>query len=223
MPNAVDNFSSFYSQYVNQTVAPAAAPAGNYPAPGTNVYDPYASSYVPDPNRYPQYGTPTAPSYPAPPQNPYQVPVQPTYPTSYPTSYPTTYPTTYPTSPYGQYPGYPSVGQGPVSAVAGSLRGVIKGKGYDDFATKTAPMIDVAIPIVSTIMGLFGGHKNQPAPMASGNGLPNVPSYPQYPTTSYPQYPNYQPTAQGDWTTQVGQGVQGVASLVSAIGGLFRH
>ncbi len=59
------------------------------------------------------------------------------------------------------------------------------------------------------------------------------PAYPQpgYQQPAYPQ-PGYQqpyggtppfnPTGGGDWSTQVNQGIQGVAGLVNAIGGLFK-
>lgn len=226
MPNAVDNFTSFYDRY-RAPQAGAAAPAQNYtPMPPLPVagnapaYNPYATTYTPDPSRMPA-PVPPQPFVPAQ-QQPYYAPAN-----------------------YGQ----PNYGQqmGPLTATLGSLKGIIKGKDYDKFVDQTAPVIDSAIPLIGAIASLFGGNKNnapqppqQPAQaygttVYTPNGMPAPqPTYPQppYPQPGYQQpgtyYPNAQPmynqpaNNRNDWSVQVNQGVQGLAGLVNAIGGLFK-
>ncbi|HEY9855821.1 MAG TPA: hypothetical protein V6D05_08810 [Stenomitos sp.] len=252
MPNAIDNFQSFYSQYRNAPAAPAqgtTAPAqpgvGNAPA-----YNPYASGYTPDPRR----GTPQPlgtqqpvgaqpqpwnnPNYPQQPgqQLPgQQVPAQ------------TSYPAGYPQPGYPQQAGMPGY-QGPLTQTLGAFRGVVNDKGYDEFVQKTAPVIDTAIPLITGIVGLFNKKKpDQPAqnpqtvqtmpgalpgqtpPSPGAVYAPNTqpvyqqPAYPQpgY-QQPYPGTPPFSPTGGNDWGAQVNQGIQGVAGLVNAIGGLFK-
>lgn len=260
MPNAIDNFQSFYSQYRNAPAAPAQSGmaasvspnAGNPPA-----YNPYASTYTPAPNR----GTPQPlgtqqpigaqqqpvnsqpwnnPNYPQQPGYPQPtVPTQPTYPTGYPQQ-----PQTLPGFPQQGIPGY----AGPLTSTLGAFSGVVNDKGYDKFVRETAPVIDTAIPLITGIVGLFSKKKpEQPAQApttANSVYMPNAqpgyqqpayqppvyqqPAYqpPVYQQPGYQQpYPGTPPLNQNggnNWQTQVNQGIQGVAGLVNALGGLFK-
>lgn len=211
MPNAVDQFSSFYAQYRTQGAqapAPSSVPpaAGNLPA-----NNPYASSYQPAANRplpvnptpwnNPNYPTQTgaAPGYPTPPtQN-----GQPTV-------------TVYP----GQA-GYPPGYQGPVTMTLASLRGLVNDKGYNHFVDQTAPVIDTALPLLAQLVGMVSGQKN-PTP-ANGQAAPGTMAYPNnYPASTPPYAPTQTTQEQPEWATQVNQGIQGVAGLVNVIGGLFK-
>lgn len=64
---------------------------------------------------------------------------------------------------------------------------------------------------------------SQPQPWNNPN-YPVQPGYPQpgYPQPGYPGTPPFAPTGGNDWSTQVNQGIQGVAGLVNVIGGLFK-
>lgn len=207
MPNAVDQFSSFYAQYRSQGAqAPAPSstpqPAGNPPA-----YNPYASGYQPAANR-------PAPVNPTPwnnPNYPTQTGAAPGYPTQ-PTQNAQPTVTVYP----GQ-PGYPSGYQGPVTMTLASLKGLVNDKGYNHFVDQTAPVIDTALPLIAQLVGMVSGNKN-PTP-----ALGQVPAPPaNYPTSTPPYAPAQTTQGQPEWATQVNQGIQGVAGLVNVIGGLFK-
>lgn len=241
MPNAIDNFQSFYSQYRNAPAAPAQpgmAPVGPNAGSAPN---PYASAYTPDPRRSTPQPLGTQQPVGAQPQpwnNP-SYPQQPGYPQPTAPTQPT-YPTGYPQPGYqqtgNQQPGMP--GYGPLSQTLGAFRGVVNDKGYDKFVQETAPVIDTAIPLITGIVALFSKKKpEQPAQApatASSVYVPTTqptyqqPAYPQ-PTYQQPAYqqpypgtPSYGPAGGNDWSAQVNQGIQGVAGLVNAIGGLFK-
>ena len=212
MPNAIDRFSQVYNQVRTRP------PATGGPAPAPTAPSPYApapasSVYIPDPRRTqasastqapwnnPNYPTPSTPTPPfVPPQStgypgtfPVQYPSTPqsTYPTSYPGSYPGTYPGT---SPYG----YSTVG--PLTAVLGSLTPVVKDQGYQKFVRETAPIIDTAIPLIGTIVGLIGSTRKSSSPGTPQSTMPAAPTpapiYPAIPQQTYPQQPVSQPYPQ---------------------------
>lgn len=220
--------------------------AGNAPNPYASSYTPDPRRGTPQPlgNQQP-VGQPQPwnnPNYPQQPGYPQPGYPQPTQPTGYPQP-------GYPQPGYPQQPGMPGY-PGPISQTLGAFRGVVNDKGYDEFVQKTAPVIDTAIPLITGIVGLFSKKKpEQPAQTPSTansvyvpNGQPGYPqpTQPTYPQPTYPQpgyqqpgyYPGYpqpgygtppfSPTGGNDWSQQVNQGIQGVAGLVNAIGGLFK-
>jgi S-DNA-T family DNA segregation ATPase FtsK/SpoIIIE len=251
MPNAVDSFASFYQSYqAPQTVAGGGVqyaapvqPAGTV-QPSVN----YASSYIPDPGRAPLQGT-------AVPLGTLVLPGSTPVPQGLPQPQVANYPQVNSNPPQVTNYGAPNAygygyAQGPITATAQSLRGIIKGKDYDQFATQTAPIIDSAIPLIGAIASMFGGNKNatQPpqqqatyVPTQVGNyqatyqqpvyqqPVYQQPAYqqPVYQATGYPG----QPVAGGgpgvnngnNWGVQVSQGIQGIAGLAGAIAGLFKH
>jgi len=213
MPNAVDRFSQVYNQV--RTRPPVASGGTPVAMPQTAIGPAHVSSvYIPDPNRRQQ---PTATSVPW--NNPnYPVPrgttppmIPPStggYPGNLPTqgvqNYPVGYPA--PTYPYGGYPniGYPNSGYpgaypvvGPLTAVLGSLTPVVKDKGYQRFVNDTAPIIDTAIPLLGTIVGLIGSTRRSTTPSTPQGTNPGAPFpapvYQGYPQQTYPQPVNQLP------------------------------
>jgi hypothetical protein len=222
MPNAIDRFSQVYNQVRPQPpVSSGGAPVQVAPSP-VNQAQP-SSIYIPDPRRtqvpaqtqapwnnpnYPAPSTATPPFVPPassgyPGTRPVQYPgmapttfpggLPSTYPGGYPSTYPGGYPSTYPGSnPYG----YPAVG--PLTTMLGSLTPVVKDQGYQKFVRETAPIIDTAIPLIGTIVGLIGSTRKSSSPAGPQSTAPSAPSpapiFPTIPQQTYPQpspFPTY--------------------------------
>ncbi|MEB3185851.1 MAG: hypothetical protein VKP72_00260 [bacterium] len=227
MPNALDRFSQVYNQVRPQPpVSSGGAPVQVAPSP---VNQPQPSSiYIPDPRRTqlpaqtqapwnnpnypapspatPPFVPPTSSGYPATPPVQYPGMAPTTFPVGLPSTYPGGYPSTYPGGYPSNYPGsnpygYPAVG--PLTTMLGSLTPVVKDQGYQKFVRETAPIIDTAIPLIGTIVGLIGSTRRSSSPAGPQGTAPAAPTpapiFPTIPQQTYPQpspFPTYpgQPT-----------------------------